>query len=273
MRNIYLAGAAIVLLAGAAIAQAQTPAPTGPGAAAAPGGATPARGARGARGAGGGGGQNGVNPGIDTGGAGIGSAEVATQIWEEHWTDVPPAGEPMLQRQLSNRDFELHLYGDSDHIRGSEHPTEDYTYMGECITTCGLTLRDPKNYWDLTGAAKFMLRTRNSGYRFTHVIIKTLDGKWFASEEGSPESTSWIDREYALPDLHWRILLMTDTPSNPSNQRKPDPKLVPLMPLGPGKPDLTKVDEIGFSDLMPGGWIPSTSRINRLVLFGKKVAR
>jgi hypothetical protein len=27
------------------------------------------------------------------------------------------------------------------------------------------------------------------------------------------------------------------------------------------KPDLGKVDEIGFSDLMPGGLIPSSSRV------------
>ncbi len=234
---------------------------------------TPAQGGGNAAGRGAGAGANGVNPGMDTGGAGIGSAEVAPLIFEEHWTNTPPAGEPIEQRQLSNQDLRLHLYGDSQYIRGSIHPTESYTYTGETVTNWALTLSDPKFYYDLSGTGKVMLRTRNSGYRFTHVVIKTLDGKWYASEEGSPESRSWIEREYALSDLHWRILLMTDTPSNSSNRREPNPKLVPIIPMGVATPDLTKIDEVGFSDLMPGGWIPSTSRVNVWKVYGKKVPR
>ena len=167
----------------------------------------------------------------------------------------------------------LHLYGDTDYIRATQHPTEAYTYTGETRTNWALTLSDPKFIYDLSGSGKVMLRTRNSGYRFTHVLIKTLDGTWFASEEGSPESTSWIEREYALPDLHWRILLMKDTPSNASIRRQPDPKLVPIIPMGVGHPDLTKVDEVGFSDPMPGGWIASTTRVNSWRVYGKKVPR
>jgi len=225
-----------------------------------------------ARGGNNGGGSNGVNPRFDTGGAGIGSAEVAPLIFEEHWRDIP-TDEPIMPAHLSNEGLLLHIYGDWEHIRATQHPTEAYTYTGETVTNWALTLSDPKSYYDLSGTGKVMLRTRNSGYRFTHVVIKTLDGKWYASEEGSPESTSWIEREYALSDLHWRILLMTDTPTNSSNRRKPDPKLVPIIPMGVGHPDLTKVDEVGFSDLMPGGWIPSTSRVNSWKVFGKKTPR
>jgi hypothetical protein len=217
-----------------------------------------------------GGGNNSINPGFDTGGAGIGSAEVAPLIFEEHWRDIP-ADEPITPAHLSNEGLLLHIYRDWGHIRATQHPTEAYTYTGETVTNWALTLSDPKFYYDLSGTGKIMLRTRNSGYRFTHVVIKTLDGKWYASEEGSPESTSWIEREYS--DLHWRILLMTDTPTNSSNRRKPDPKLVPIIPMGVGHPDLTKVDEVGFSDLMPGGWIPSTSRVNSWKVFGKKTPR
>jgi hypothetical protein len=118
-----------------------------------------------------------------------------------------------------------------------------------------------------------MLRTRNTGYRFTHVIIKTADGKYYASEEGSGESSSWVNIEYALSDLHWRNLLMTDTPTNASNRREPDPKLVPIIPTTKATPDLKKVEEIGFSDLMPGGWIPATTRVNAWEVYGKQVPR
>src|SRR5689334_14684526 len=86
---------------------------------------TPQAPARGARG--GGGGTNGVNPGMDTGGAGIGSAEIAPMIFEEHWRDIPMS-EPITHEHLTNQDLLLHIYGDSDHIRATQHPTEAYTY-------------------------------------------------------------------------------------------------------------------------------------------------
>ena len=66
---------------------------------------------------------------------------------------------------------------------------------------------------------------------------------------------------------------MTDTPSNASNRRQPNPKRVPIIATSVGAPDLSRVDEIGFSDLMPGGWIPSTSRVNAFWLYGKAIPR
>ena len=54
---------------------------------------------------------------------------------------------------------------------------------------------------------------------------------------------------------------------------RPARKAHPPLWMGVGHPDLAKVDEVGFSDLMPGGWIPSTSRVNSWKVFGKKVQR
>jgi hypothetical protein len=178
----------------------------------------------------------------------------------------------MNQSNLGNQDLTFHLYGDQQ-VRKSNHPTEDYTYSGETKTNWAITVSDSKNYWDLSGTGKMMLRTRNSGWRFTHIVIKTADGKYYVSEEGSGESSSWMNVEYILSDLHWRSLLMTDTPTNASNHRKPDPSLVPIIPQGKATPDLKKVEEVGFSDLMPGGWIPATTRVNSFALYGKKVPR
>ena len=66
---------------------------------------------------------------------------------------------------------------------------------------------------------------------------------------------------------------MTDTPTNASNKRQPDPKRAPIIPTSKGAPDLGKVEEVGFSDLMAGGWIPATSRVNTFELWGKVVRR
>jgi hypothetical protein len=210
--------------------------------------------------------------GRGAGGAGIGSSEVAPLLFEERWTSLPNA-QPITQEHLSNQHLRLHLYGDVAAIRKSNHEPEYYTYTGEARTNWALTVSDPANLWDLSRAGKVMLRTRNTGWRFTHVVIKTADGNYFASEEGSGESTSWMNVEYPLQDLHWRNLLMTDTPTNASNKRTPDPTLVPIIPTTKGTPDLARIDEVGFSDLMPGGWIPATTRVNAWAVYGKKVAR
>jgi hypothetical protein len=66
---------------------------------------------------------------------------------------------------------------------------------------------------------------------------------------------------------------MSDTPTNASNRRQPDPTRVPIVATSKATPDLTRVDEVGFSDLMEGGWIPATSRVSAFDLYGKPIAR
>ena len=199
-------------------------------------------------------------------------AEPAPLLFHEKWTRGPMA-QPMLQDNLGNQHLTLHLYGNPNEIRKTFHPDEDYTYTGETIENWALTVSDKTSYWNLTGDGRIRFRTRNSGYRFLHVVIKTADGRYFVSEEGAGESTAWIETDYILSNLRWRNLMMTDTPTNASNRRAPNPKRVPIIPTSPGTPDLARVEEVGFSDLMPGGWIPSTSRVNAFWLYGKAVPR
>lgn len=199
-------------------------------------------------------------------------AEPATQLFHEAWTRAPMA-QPMRPDNIGNKHLTLHIYGNADHIRKTFHPDEDYTYTGETVANWALTVSDPRVHWDLTRDGRLRLKTRNSGYRFLHVVIKTADGRYFVSEEGAGESTAWIETDFILSDLRWRNLLMTDTPTNASNRRAPDPKRIPIVPTSRGTPDLSRVEEVGFSDLMPGGWIPSTSRVNAFTLYGKATPR
>ena len=102
------------------------------------------------------------------------------------------------------------------------HPADDYTYTGEVTTNWAITVSDKANFWNLTGAARMRLKTQNTGYRFVHVVIKTADGRCFR-ERGGQRRVELVDRrDYVLSDLHWRNLLMTDTPTNASNRRQPD---------------------------------------------------
>ncbi|NBB51097.1 hypothetical protein GVN24_22720 [Rhizobium sp. CRIBSB] len=104
-------------------------------------------------------------------------------------------------------------------------------------------------------------------------MIRTADGSWYVSEEGNPESTYWIEREYILSNLRWRNLMMEDRPTNASNQREPVTTRQPLIPTSAATPDLTRVVEVGFTDLMPGGWIPASTRVNAWAVYGLRVPR
>jgi hypothetical protein len=199
-------------------------------------------------------------------------ASPATLLFREAWTRAPMA-QPMTQANLGNQHLRLHIYGNADEIRKTFHPDEDYTYTGETTTNWALTVSDPKVHWDLSGDGRVRFRTRNSGYRFLHVVIRTADDAYFVSEQGAGESTAWIDTDFILSNLTWRNLLMTDRPTNASNRRSPDPARVPIVPTSRATPDLTRVAEVGFSDLMAGGWIPATSRVQAFELWGKAVPR
>lgn len=251
-------------LAVTSLLSAQTPAPA-PAA-----GTQTAPAGRGARG-----GQAGApGQGAVQGRAGGGAAAApAVMLFRETWATV--MAQPIVQTSLSNQSLVLHVYGNAAEIRKTTHAAQDehYTYTGETQTNWALTVSDPKNRWDLSGEGRFRMVTRNSGMRTTRIVIKTTDGTYYVSEEGSPDSSAWIARDYIFRDLTWRVLMMTDTPTNASNQREPNPKRVPIIPTTRATPDFTKVEEVGFTDLMEGGWIPSTSRVRSWEVWGKAVPR
>ena len=162
-----------------------------------------------------------------------GANEPPKLIFREGWTRAP-LSQPFTQANLGNQHLTLHIYGDANQIRKAMHPLDDYTYTGETTTNWALTVSDKASLWDVTSGGKIRFKTQNTGYRFLHVVIKTADGKYFASEEGAGESSVWIETDFIFQDLHWRNLLMTDTPTNASNRRQPDPKRVPIIPTSRG---------------------------------------
>lgn len=104
-------------------------------------------------------------------------SEPAQLLFHEAWTRAPMS-QPMVQDNLANKHLDLHIYGNANEIRKAFHPEEDYTYTGESVENWALTVSDKNSFWNLAGDGRIRLRTRNSGYRFLHVVIKTADGKY-----------------------------------------------------------------------------------------------
>jgi len=137
-------------------------------------------------------------------------------------------------------------------------------WTGVCMTPVAVTLRDRARYVDLTGLARIRWVTRVSGFHVVRPLVKLADGNWFVGDygEGAPSanSTLFLDSEFALSSVRWRPL---------------DISRVVTVGQAWATPDLSRVDEVGFADLVPGsghGW-GGFVNVGRIEVYGKPVAR
>lgn len=177
-------------------------------------------------------------------------------FFHEDWTQTPPVT-PITQHEVVSPNLILTLWGPGkEGIRRSHHtplPVDDpyYTFSGPAKGNWAVTLRDKANYVDLTGVAKLKWRINESGLRALHVIVRLANGKWYVSEQSDGPTSDWREREFNFRDFTWQSF---------------EPNSV--VEMGPaGKIDLSKVDEVGYTDLMTGGDVsgcPSGCAASRL---------
>src|SRR5580765_614058 len=138
-----------------------------------------------------------------------GSEPARPQLFLREDFKETPAATPITQDHLSSQNLLLALYGPGKAgARKSHHdtPADDpyYVWDGSCEGNCGITLHDKAAYANLTGLAKIRWRTKQSGFRRLHIILKLADGLWLVSDPVESASTDWRESECALQDLRWR---------------------------------------------------------------------
>ena len=138
-------------------------------------------------------------------------------------------------------------------------------WTGVCQTPVAATLRDKNSYVDLTGLARIKWVTRVSGFHVVRPVVKLADGTWLVGDygEGAPSSNStlFLESEFAVASIRWLTLDIT--------------RVVTRGQTWVEKPDLSRVDEIGFADLLPGsghGW-GGFVNVARIEVYGKPVRR
>ena len=143
----------------------------------------------------------------------------------------------------------------SNHDRPVDDPF--YVWSGLNPSNWALTLKDPGSYVDLSEFAKIKWRTKQSGFRCLRLLLKLADGTWLVSDQCDSRSGDWRIRESNIMDIKWYTLdIKTITEQKPIDN-----------------PDLTKVDEIGITDLMAGGKSDACSRVDWIEVYGKTVKR
>ena len=182
-------------------------------------------------------------------------------FFREDWKEIPPVT-PVTAEHLTNPKLLLALYGPGkDGVRKSHHtePKDDpyYIWTGECAGNCAITLRDKSAFADLTGLAKIRWRTKQSGFRELRPILKLANGTWLVGDHAEGPASDWRETEFAIADVRWRRLDIKKIAEGAWVE----------------KPDLSKVDEIGWTDLATGGGTPASSRVDWVEVYGRAVAR
>ena len=189
----------------------------------------------------------------------------APLFFREEWKQTPGAGEHAVGTEgVANSNLELKLYGGGKDLQitgdtGSEsNPLHLWT--GLCTSTCAATLRDKNNFVDLSGLGKIRWLTKVSGFHQVHPIVKLADGTMLVGDRADGSTADWLQSEFLLSEVRWLRL---------------DPEKILTKGTIVAKPDLSKVDEIGFTDLMPGsghgqgGWVD----VAFFEVYGKPVKR
>lgn len=137
---------------------------------------------------------------------------------------------------------------------------------------CGpvaVTLRDRNNYVDLSGLARIRWVTRVSGFHVVRPVLKLADGTFLIGDHttgndrpgaGAGASTDFLESELSVGTVRWLRL---------------DVNLMVTRGTWVDKRDLSRVDEVGFADLVPGsghGW-GGFVNVGRIEVYGRPVTR
>ncbi len=183
-------------------------------------------------------------------------------FFREDWKETP-AEMPVSQSHVANPELVLALHGPGLHgIKKSNHPNVPndpfYIWSGACPGNWAVTLKHRTSNVDLTGPeARIRWRAKQAGFRQLHVILRLADDTWFVSDASDGASDDWRIREFRMSETGWRRLDI----SRVSESRRVE------------SPDLSRVQEVGFTDLMPGGLSDACSRLDWIEVYGKSVPR
>jgi hypothetical protein len=182
-------------------------------------------------------------------------------FFREDWKEIP-AEDPVNQKHVAHPDLVLGLYGSAkQEMRKSHHDTPEddpyYVWSGLCQGKWAATLKHSESLVDLSEFATITWRSKQSGFRCLHIILKLEDGSWLVSDQAVGSSGDWRISEFIVSDIQWYAL---DIESITEGKPLADP-------------DLSRVDEIGFTDLMAGGKSNACSRLDWIEVYGFAVRR
>jgi hypothetical protein len=179
---------------------------------------------------------------------------------------------PVVQENIADPNVELKEYGAAaKQFLTSGTPGSDTTpftaWSGACEGPFAITFRQKDNYLDLTGLGRIRWNIKTSGFHEVRPVVKLADGTLLVGDHTDTSVAIFSVREFPIADVRWMKLdpmrVVTLASPGPSNQ------------IWVNNPDLSKVDEVGFVDLMPGSGHGTGGYIHlgTIEVYGKAVPR
>ena len=169
----------------------------------------------------------------------------APLFFREDWKQVTglPTEHPITQAGVANPNLELKLYGLSGKdIQENGLPTTPnnplHVWTGLCENPCALTFREKNNYVDFTEGGKIKWNIKVSGFHQVRPLIKLLDGTYLIGDHADGTVSDYHPYEFSIGDVRW---IKIDAA-----------KVWTRGNLLLEKVDISKVDEVGFADIIPG---------------------
>ena len=231
----------------------------------------------GAQGAGGG--RGGANA---AGGGEALRASTAPLVFKVDW--VRPASQTgqtaMVQENVADPNVEIKWYGPAaKKLLTTGNPGSETTpfgvWSGECDGPFIITFRHKTNNMDLTGLSRIRWSTKTSGFNEVRPVVKLTDGTMLVADYAEAHIPMVTQTEFSLSGMRWLKLDAARAVTVAPGATNPAGTVLPANETWVVNPDLTKVEEFGFVDLMPssghgtGGYI----QVNGIEVYGKPVPR
>lgn len=151
---------------------------------------------------------------------------------------------PLSQEAVSSPNLDVTLHGTSARelvlvgVRGRADVYPLNVWTGTTTSPSAVSFRDRNDYVDLSGPlAKIRWVVRTSGFHQVRPIVKLADGTWLVGDQATGPSRDFNQVELSVAGMHWIRL---------------DPERVVAVGDFLDAIDLSRVDEVGFADLMAG---------------------
>jgi hypothetical protein len=174
---------------------------------------------------------------------------------------------PASQQGVSSPNLQLTLHGTSGkeiqlvNVRGAADLYPLNLWTGTTTSPSAATLRDRNRFVDLTSPfAKIRWTVRTSGFHQVRPIVRLADGTWLVGDRATGPSADFNQDDISIADVRWMKL-----------------DIARIVAVGNwiDHPDLSKVDEVGFADLIPGSGHGPGGYVNvaRIEVHGKPIKR
>jgi hypothetical protein len=187
-------------------------------------------------------------------------------LYSEVWKMPPYTGEQTDENTrvsaavVTNPNLEMKIYGpDAKVIRAAIHEERIDLWNGMTASPSAVTLRDRRNYVDLTDPARLRWIVRTNAIHSLHPVDKIADGRLIVGDIVIKTYGEFMKVEIAYTGMRWYGL---------------DPaKVIVLTEVM--NPDLRRVDEVGLAMLSPGGGhgIAGSANLSNVELFAFPVPR